>query len=278
MTKAYAYLRVSGKAQLDGDRFKRQSEAVRHYAQAQGMEVVKFFRDEGVSDTTDLENRPALLAMLEALLSNGVKTVLIEKLDRLARDLMIQESIIDDFQRRGVELISVMEPDLLQDDPSRKAFRQITGVFAEYEKSMIVLKLRAARNRVKATTGRCEGRKPYGFYEPEKRVLERMSSLRETGMGYDRIAETLNAEGLKPRTGEKWWGKTANNILGSCESRVNCRCGTELLVQWQARIGPSAGHHFVRCPECRTSHDTPDVPIRVFRRVGNGWLKVESKE
>ncbi len=37
------------------------------------------------------------------------------------------------------------------------------GLFAEYEKSMIVLTLRVARNRVKATKGQCEGRKPYGF-------------------------------------------------------------------------------------------------------------------
>jgi hypothetical protein len=78
---------------------------------------------------------------------------------------------------------------------------------------MIVAKLRGARQRMKAKTGRCEGRKPFGYYEGEAAVLDRMKALRETGMGFDRIAEVLNSESLKPRRGVRWWGKTVNNIL-----------------------------------------------------------------
>jgi hypothetical protein len=54
---------------------------------------------------------------------------------------------------------------------------------------------------MKAKTGRCEGRKPYGYYEGEVAILERMRTLRQTDTGFDRIADVLNAEGLKPRTG-----------------------------------------------------------------------------
>src|SRR5271166_1760141 len=102
---------------------------------------------EGVSGTKELENRPALVELMTALHSNGVTLVLI--------DLMIQETIIGDLRRNGFNLISVTEPDLLQDDPSRKLMRQIFGAIAEYEKTMIVLKLRGARVRQKARTGRC---------------------------------------------------------------------------------------------------------------------------
>ena len=103
--------------------------------------------------------------------SNGTKLVLVEKLDRLARDLMVQETIIGDLRKNGFDLISVMEPDLLQDDPSRKLMRQIFGAIAEYEKTMIVLKLRGARVRARAKQGRCEGRKPFGYFEGEDDVL-----------------------------------------------------------------------------------------------------------
>jgi hypothetical protein len=92
------------------------------------------------------------------------------------------------------------------------------GADHEYDKSMVVLKLRGARQRMKAKTGeQCEGRKPYGHYKDkgEDIALERMKALRAEGMGFDRIAEELNAEGLKPRTGERWWGKTVNNILSA---------------------------------------------------------------
>jgi DNA invertase Pin-like site-specific DNA recombinase len=51
-----------------------------------------------------LDNRPALLELFEALAAEGIKVVLIEKLDRLARDLMVQENILADLNKRGFQL------------------------------------------------------------------------------------------------------------------------------------------------------------------------------
>ena len=48
---------------------------------AHDIRIVKVFREEGVCGATDLENRPALMALLEALVANGTKLVLIEKLE-----------------------------------------------------------------------------------------------------------------------------------------------------------------------------------------------------
>ena len=96
MHEAFAYLRVSGKGQIDGDGFLRQRAAIKVYADGHGIRIVRYFEEQGVSGTKDLENRPALQEMLLALMSNGVRTVLIEKLDRLARDLMVQETIVGD--------------------------------------------------------------------------------------------------------------------------------------------------------------------------------------
>ena len=213
MTKAFAYLRVSGKGQVDGDGFPRQEKTIREYAAAHDIKIAKVFRETGVSGAKDLENRPALSDLMTALHSNGVRLVLIEKLDRLARDLMVQETIVADLRKNGFDLISVLEPDLMQDDPSRKMMRQIFGAVAEYEKSMIVLKLRGARIRTKAKTGRCEGAKPYGTLQGEPEIVERMRTMHAANMGFDRIADSLNAEGIKPRRGARWWGRTINNIL-----------------------------------------------------------------
>jgi len=215
LTKAFGYLRVSGRGQIDGDGFERQELAIRAYAKAHDIRLVKVFREEGISGTHELADRPALLEMLEALAADGVKLVLIEKLDRIARDLLVQETIIGDLKKRGFELVSVMEPDLCSTDPSRVLMRQIFGAIAEYDRAMIVAKLRGARQRMKAKTGSCEGRKPYGFYDGESEPLQRLRALRQTGLSYDAIADVLNAEGLKPRSGAHWWGKTVNNILNS---------------------------------------------------------------
>jgi DNA invertase Pin-like site-specific DNA recombinase len=213
MTKAFAYLRVSGKGQIQGDGFPRQLAAIKAYAAQHDIKIMKTFREEGVNGATELENRPALMELLEALAANGTKLVLIEKLDRLARDLMVQETIIGDLRKRGFELVSVTEPDLLQRDPTRVLMRQVFGAIAQYEKAMIVAKLRGARDRVKAKQGRCEGRKPYGYFEGEAETLKRIQELRGEGMGYDRIAERLNAEGHKARTGGRWHGLVINRIL-----------------------------------------------------------------
>ena len=91
--------------------------------------------------------------------------------------------------------------------------RQVIGAIAEYEKSMIVLKLRGARNRKRARTGRCEGRKPYGFYPGEKKVIERMKALREQGTAYDKLAEQLTNEGFRTRKGTAWHGYSVQRIL-----------------------------------------------------------------
>lgn len=213
MVKAFSYLRVSGKGQIDGDGFPRQHEAIRRYVDANGLKVVREYRDGGVCGATEGMDRPAWVEMVAAILANGVRTIVIERLDRLARDLMVQEHIIADLQRRGIGLISTAEPDLCSTDPTRKLMRQIMGAIAEYDRQMIVLKLRGARQRIRAATGRCEGRKPFGRDAVECAVIERMRELRAAGLGFDRIADALNAEGLKPRKGVRWWGKSVNNTL-----------------------------------------------------------------
>ena len=146
MIKAFGYLRVSGKAQVDGDGFPRQREAIASFALAAGIEIVREFQENAVTGKTEWDDRPAWMEMMLSL--NGVTTIIIERLDRLARDLMVQEHIIADLKQRKITLISTAEPDLCTDDPSRKLPRQIMGTIAEYDRAMIVLKLRGARKRV----------------------------------------------------------------------------------------------------------------------------------
>jgi DNA invertase Pin-like site-specific DNA recombinase len=215
MVKAFAYLRVSGQDQVSGDGFPRQTAAVQGYAAANDIRLVKIFREKGVSGSVENMDRPGWQELMATLHANGVKTIIIEKLDRLARDLMVQETAIADLRKHGFTLISVAEPDLMSSDPTRVLMRQLMGAVAQYDKSQIVAKLRGARIRMKAKEGRCEGRKPFGHYEGESVALERLKELRATGMGFDRIAAKLNEEGVPTRTGKPWHGVVVNRILAS---------------------------------------------------------------
>jgi hypothetical protein len=87
------------------------------------------------------------------------------------------------------------------------------GAFFQYEKASLVAKLRGARVRMRAKTGSCEGRKAYGTRIGEAKVVTKIVKLRKTGTAMDAIAHMLNAEGIKPRGGIRWYGSTVRNIL-----------------------------------------------------------------
>ena len=174
--KCFCYLRVSSIGQTQGDGYDRQLIACETYAAANGYEIAEVFR-ESMTGKSELEDRPALSSLLAALEENGIKTILIAQVDRLARDLMIQETIIADIQKHGYTLISVAEPDLCSTDPSRILVRQIFGAIAQYDRAMITLKLRGARERMRAREGRCEGSKPFGTKPGEAESLAMMKSL-----------------------------------------------------------------------------------------------------
>src|SRR6185437_10634413 len=216
MKKAFAYLRVSGKGQVDGDGFTRQLAAISKFAAANDIKIVRVFREEGVSGTTGAEERPAWMEMIQAILSNGVRTIVIERVDCVARKLMVQEAIVGDLQQRDIELLSTEEPDLLNDDPTRVLLRQFMGAIAQYEKSMIVLKLRGARQRTRAKTGRCEGRKPYGEHpehQDERAAIGRVQELHAQGLPLLTIAATMNREGYRSRSGGLWHPTQVSRVL-----------------------------------------------------------------
>lgn len=213
MTKCFVYLRVSGKSQVRGDGWLRQFIACRQYAKAHDLQIVRIFREKGISGTKELEDRPALTALFAALEDDGVKVVVIEKLDRMARDLMIQETIIQDMQKNHYMLASTCEPDLNSEEPSRILIRQIFGALAQWDRAMLVLKLRGARERMRSRGARCEGRLPYGHHLEEKVILTRMLALHSQGLNAEQISKFLNAAGTRTRYDKQWLTSSVNKIL-----------------------------------------------------------------
>ncbi len=220
--KAVTYLRVSGKGQVDGHGFDRQRETIARHAKANGIALAGEYRDEGVSGTKETADRAGLAAMLDRLEHNGVKVVLVERSDRIARDLVVGEIILGQLRDIGVRVIEAESgTDLTagdQDNPTGKLIRQILGVVAEFEKDVIVLKLRAARERIRRDKGRCEGRKPYGDRPGEARGLERLRQLRRKPrkgkrLSFAKIADQLNAEQLPTRTGRPWTPGSVHAIV-----------------------------------------------------------------
>ena len=216
MTPAFAYLRVSGRGQVHGGGFDRQSSLIQQFAQKNQLRVVSEFRDEGVSGTIDSMERPAFAELLDAAASAAVDLVIVENSSRLARDLIVGELILQECRNRGLTVKDADGTDLTNSDgnPSSTLIRQVFLAVAEFEKTQLVQRLRVARQRKKKTTGRCEGRKPYGLGLGEREVCLRVSRLRRRGLSFAKIANQLNQEQVPSPSGGEWSRQTLRNVWG----------------------------------------------------------------
>ena len=212
-------MRCSGDSQILGDTWDRQNEIIKKYTSTNNIEIVSEFRDEGVTGKMELEGRTGLSACIQYVRENGIRLVVCESSDRLARDMIVAEIIIREFQKIGVRVISASGGvDLTAGDdsnPTAKLIRQILAAVSEFERCVIVLKLRGARDRKRAAFGKCEGRAAYGTKGPhELQILDKMRLLRDQeGLTYEQISKRLNSEGIPTRMGKQWRGGTVEKIL-----------------------------------------------------------------
>lgn len=210
-TRAIGYLRVSsaGQAKDGRDGLPRQREAVTAWCDASGTQLLEEHVDAGVSGTKALGDRPGLSMALERAVELDAVLV-VEKADRLARDLIEGELILREFRRCRVRVIEAEGGTDLTDgdaNPTAKLIRQVIGAVAEFEKSALVAKLRAARDRKRRGGGHAVGAYRFGRH-PEKpseaETLARARELRASGLPLREVAAELNREGLASRTGRPW--------------------------------------------------------------------------
>jgi DNA invertase Pin-like site-specific DNA recombinase len=178
----------------DKDSEKRQRAAIEGFAKRAGFGLVAEFTDPGVSGADPIESRRGFAELLDRIERNGVRTVIVEDASRFARELVTQELGILALIRRGVRILTVSGDDLTDStDPSRKMMRQIAGSFAEYEKARLVSKLKAARERKRAASGKCEGRKSWAEINPEL-VREAKRLRRRSPKGHQRSLRHVATE------------------------------------------------------------------------------------
>jgi DNA invertase Pin-like site-specific DNA recombinase len=227
--KVVGYVRVSTERQAEmGLGQEIQDRAIRSWARQHRHQVVLMLCDAGVSGARELDDRPALLDAIEAVRSAAADGLVVFRLDRLARDLVVQEQLLRELWSLDATVFSTSSAEcslLTEDaeDPARRLIRQVLGAVAEYERSIIALRLRAGRRRKAASGGYAGyGSPPLGWTarggelvvsDAERCVVERIVVLRAESMSYRQVAHRLEAEGLRPKRGGRWHATTIARIV-----------------------------------------------------------------
>lgn len=224
--KAIGYLRVSSANQAkDGrDGFPRQRAAIRAYCAGKRLDLIEEHEDAGVSGTVPLEGREGLSTALQRCTELGAAVLVVEKADRLGRDLIVSEMAVRAFSEAGVSIVTADTGQSLTDadnDPSRKLIRQVLNAVAEYERSALVAKLKAARDRKRRHGGHAVGCYRFGTHPSrpdEAATLTRMRELRHSREGRRQVslalvAQALTREGRRSRSGRTWTAAMVRDVL-----------------------------------------------------------------
>jgi DNA invertase Pin-like site-specific DNA recombinase len=216
---AVGYVRVSTVEQVSGFGLDVQEKAIRDYCKANSMRLVAVFRDEGQSGSNGLESRIGLAEALATLKAGDAATLIVYRLDRLARDLILQETLVERLRSQGTPVRSASEPDIDTDtdDPTKKLIRIIIGAVSEYERAVIRGRMMAGKAAKKAQGGYLGGTVPYGYRlqdgqvvqdEVEQDVGQIVARLASTGASLRTIAAELERAGYQPRAGKSWHPNT----------------------------------------------------------------------
>jgi DNA invertase Pin-like site-specific DNA recombinase len=149
MKRAALYLRVSTDKQTTDN----QERDLREVAERAGWEITAVYRDEGISGSKGRDKRPAFDAMLKDATRRRFDMVAAWSVDRLGRSLQHLIGFLSEIQSAGVDLY-LHKQALDTSTPAGRALFQMMGVFAEFERAMIVDRVNAG-----LATARAKGKK-----------------------------------------------------------------------------------------------------------------------
>jgi len=202
--------------------------AIEERVAAMGLTIAAEHRYIDNGWTSDSLLRPGLEALRDAAALGNLDCVVLHDSDRLSRRFVDQQVVIEELERKHVEVIFIVGG-VARTDEERMAL-QMRGVFAEYERAK--LRERTRRGRLyRARAGALPGwpNPPYGYrYVPAQKphsaalIVEECeaATVRQIftwvgveGLALREVARRLEQQGIRPRSGRRWESSTLGSIL-----------------------------------------------------------------
>ena len=231
------YLRVSTDEQADRKTIEAQRDFLRNWARLYELDVYREYADDGYSGTLDLSDRPDGRELLADAAVGHFGSVVVYRLDRLARKLTVLLDAHIALERADVAIRSASEP-FDTSTPFGKAMFQFLGVMAELDRSTTIERLTGGRDRAARSGKWTGGPIPFGLdlnsagcLMPSARVVDSLglteaevarSVLENIAEGSSTVAEArrLNALGVPT---DRRYGSGATVTVGEnwLPSRIN---------------------------------------------------------
>ena len=138
--------------------------ALQDYCRRMDYKIADTYIDAGYTGKT--EQRPEFERLLSDVRSGKVRCLCVWKIDRIGRSLRHLLNLLEELQNRGVEFISATQ-NINSLSPEGRMFWQLLCVFADYERSLIVSRVRAGLDRARRE-GKVLGRR-VGSKDKERR-------------------------------------------------------------------------------------------------------------
>lgn len=200
------YVRVSTEDQKEyGYSIPQQIDILTKLATNNNWNIYKIYNDAGISGS-NTENRPMLKELIDDIKNNKINKVLITKLDRLSRNVVDTETILNIFNSFNCELIDSSGKVIESNNPSGWLFTIIQSVFGQYERKAIISRVKDGfAGKVKQGKSLCSSTPPYGYdrekgsslltvNDYEASIVRRIYAMYLEGDTFTEISEILNAE------------------------------------------------------------------------------------
>ena len=180
MKRAALYVRVS----TDKQTAENQITALTKVAEARRWSITAQYSDTSISGAKGRDKRPGLDQMLKDARRGRFDVLMAWAIDRLGRSLIDLLHTIEELKACGVDLYLDQQA-IDSTTPAGKLMFQVTGAFAEFERSMIQQRIHAGLDRARAN-GKTLGR-PLN----DPRAVKVARDQLRAGVGINRVAKAV---------------------------------------------------------------------------------------
>ena len=218
------YVRVSTEEQREGQTIDSQIAELERFAKEKGGYIIGIYKDEGWSGS--ILGRPELDHLRDDASKGLFDILLLNDVDRLARDVSHLGIVKRDLERHGIQVVFKKLP--AEKSPTYNLMVNILGSFAEFERELIADRTRRGRrHKVEGRQQYLGCKAPYGYryipkdtaankdgyleIVPEEAVVVRQMFewVDKEGLSARRVVKRLTAAGAPTRKGDPQWAKSS---------------------------------------------------------------------